>query len=254
MTDDGFNCPVCGSEHPSYKGYGQHYSRTTADDHNGHPLVALVGKEELTALYQTYSVNKLAEILPASRRAITAAIKDLDTVEYRDQSAAETKKWQQMDKDERQAQVRAAHEKTRELVENGDHVFRDLWDERPEEMQHRAEEAAALGADARDENGMSGVTGQDHPRWRGGKGVYDAVKKQVGRRSWPDIADDARAGECFSCGREDPEVGDELDVHHIIPIMAGGTHGDYNLMTLCSSCHREIEARTRSLFDPVLTE
>lgn len=35
----------------------------------------------------------------------------------------------------------------------------------------------------------------------------------------------------------------KLEVHHIIPRRMGGDHDESNLITLCSSCHRAIEAR-----------
>ena len=32
-------------------------------------------------------------------------------------------------------------------------------------------------------------------------------------------------------------------VHHIIPLSKWGTHNDYNLMSLCKSCHLKITAK-----------
>lgn len=85
-------------------------------------------------------------------------------------------------------------------------------------------------------------TGQDHPSWRGGKHLIDAVRKQL-RPSWWTVRDDERAEECYKCGAPDCK----LDVHHIVPISAGGTHNSWNLMTLCESCHQTVEAYTRTL-------
>lgn len=33
------------------------------------------------------------------------------------------------------------------------------------------------------------------------------------------------------------------EVHHIIPIVKGGTHSEENLMSLCTSCHSRITAK-----------
>jgi hypothetical protein len=43
-----------------------------------------------------------------------------------------------------------------------------------------------------------------------------------------------RDGACLKCGG-----GDELDVHHILPIDLGGSHHLGNLATLCVPCHEE---------------
>jgi len=140
------------------------------------------------------SVNEMSDALGVSRRTLDRWFSDTD-VHKRGRSEAEKVKWQQMSKKEREAQVAAAHEKTREMAECGDHVFQQLWEERPEEMRKHVQEAAALGTEAREENGMAGVTGQDHPRWRGGKSIYDAVKKQL-RPSFDAIKDEHREERC----------------------------------------------------------
>jgi 5-methylcytosine-specific restriction endonuclease McrA len=85
-------------------------------------------------------------------------------------------------------------------------------------------------------------TGQNHPNWRGGKHIIDSLRKQL-RPSFNSIKDDVREEACYSCGESDTR----LDVHHIIPLSAGGTNESWNLMTLCDSCHRTAEAHTRKL-------
>lgn len=92
-------------------------------------------------------------------------------------------------------------------------------------------------------------SGQDHPNWRGGKSVYDAVKKQLSP-TFHSVKDDYRKDWCELCGESDCK----LDVHHIIPIMVGGTNEKWNMMTLCNSCHHKAEWHTRRFTDPVLVE
>jgi 5-methylcytosine-specific restriction endonuclease McrA len=89
---------------------------------------------------------------------------------------------------------------------------------------------------------MKGRTGQDNPNWRGGKHLVDALRKQL-RPSWWTVRDEERADECYNCGASECK----LDVHHIVPLSAGGTNDSWNLMTLCESCHRTVEAYTRDL-------
>ena len=43
--------------------------------------------------------------------------------------------------------------------------------------------------------------------------------------------------ECYICHSTD-----KLHIHHIIPRRRGGTEGADNLVTLCSGCHKSIEA------------
>jgi hypothetical protein len=96
---------------------------------------------------------------------------------------------------------------------------------------------------------------EDHPNWRGGKGGIDAVRNAFAEKSWRDTARRARKqsdGRCELCGAAG-EMRD-LDVHHIVPISAGGTNGEYNLMTLCIACHRKAESYIRQFTTPHLYE
>jgi 5-methylcytosine-specific restriction protein A len=47
---------------------------------------------------------------------------------------------------------------------------------------------------------------------------------------------------CEQC-RKDGKLTPAQEVHHIVPLLAGGTHDERNLMSLCTSCHSEITAR-----------
>jgi transposase/biotin operon repressor len=98
-------------------------------------------------------------------------------------------------------------------------------------------------------------SGQDNPNWRGGSSVLEAVRTLIGDLSWNSISQRTRAAasdECEMCGDTPAKRG--CDVHHIVPIMAGGDNGDYNLMVLCRRCHATVEHYTREYFDPVLVE
>jgi len=65
---------------------------------------------------------------------------------------------------------------------------------------------------------------------------------------------DARDGECEMCGAEATERAHDL--HHIVPVLAGGVNNPQLLVELCRSCHEVAEAYTRNLpgMEPVLTE
>lgn len=239
-------CPECGKSCSSYKGYAHHYSST----HSGHALVALIGGEELRERYATTSEKKLAEELDVSRNAVKAALRSIDA-ERRGYSEAEYMKNSQMSEDERRKQTEAARRAHREKWSDGGYI--EKWmEENPGDHREVAQNAAGLGTAAREENGMAGVTGQEHPNWRGGKSIYDAVKKQL-RGNWRQLKVEAKRRDghyCQACGA----MGCQLDSHHIIPIMSGGINGFWNLMTLCESCHRKAEEFVRQFpeFEVVL--
>lgn len=124
----------------------------------------------------------------------------------------------------------------------------DVIPSRAEESSCCSEECAAAYWGAR-------FNGDTHHSWRGGKSVYEAVKRCLGDESWPATRRRIRVradGECQMCGGS--PSGQGLDVHHIVPILSGGDHGDYNLMALCRSCHTTVEAYMWRLLDPVLIE
>jgi len=202
------------------------------------------------------STLRMSEVLGISRRAVDRLFEQVD-VKKRNQSEAEQHKWDQLSDADREERIAELSEEFHNK-QSGAKALRQWRENNPEEFQRIVEEAAPKGAPAREENGMAGVTGQDNPNWRGGKSIYDAVKKQLNPESWKRTRKRIRerAGhECEHCGGESGRDRD-LDVHHIVPLMAGGTNEDWNLIALCESCHREVEAYTRDLADmeSVLTE
>lgn len=97
-------------------------------------------------------------------------------------------------------------------------------------------------------------TGPDHPRWTGGRRLYQAVRHSY-PRGWFRPAREARkrAGhECEMCGSAE-DGSRKLDVHHIVPVRAGGTNEPWNLMALCRSCHRKAESYTQNIFQDHLS-
>jgi len=125
--------------------------------------------------------------------------------------------------------------------------------------RYRAEESKTCSNKCAGEYRSKNYSGTDSPHWRGGKCVSDAVKKNISDGSWVKIAESEREHgprECDLCGRSGDTLEQRLDVHHIVPLTAGGTNGSWNLMTLCRSCHRNVESYTRDLpgMEAVLTE
>lgn len=97
---------------------------------------------------------------------------------------------------------------------------------------------------------LSTRTAQDHPLWKGGVGWYRAIRSSLGPTGWHTQRKEHLGDECELCG----ESAATLALHHIIPVLAGGTNADYNYMTLCRSCHTTVEDVTRQFAPPLLIE
>jgi hypothetical protein len=95
--------------------------------------------------------------------------------------------------------------------------------------------------------------GSQNPAWKGGKYGIAAVRRMIGQQSWDKTAREVRAGAghvCQKCGCFQPHR--KLSVHHIIPVVSGGTNEHWNLMPLCESCHSDVETYTKQYTDPHL--
>lgn len=68
----------------------------------------------------------------------------------------------------------------------------------------------------------------------------NAIKKRTFGdydNDWHILSDAIRKGQvCHRCGKAD-----NICVHHIIPVSSGGSRSQYNLVPLCSSCHKIVE-------------
>lgn len=96
--------------------------------------------------------------------------------------------------------------------------------------------------------------GANNPSWTGGSAIRTTVRNLIGDSPWKIIAAENRGGNCELCGTHETSDSRSLSVHHVIPIMAGGCNTGELLMTLCTGCHRKVEAFTRLYVDPVLTD
>lgn len=94
------------------------------------------------------------------------------------------------------------------------------------------------------------VTGEDHPRWRGGYEEYYGPNWPTQRRK-AIIRDQARCADCSRTESESMKVfGERLSVHHITPVREFRTDGELNhnqanqldnLVALCRPCHSKRE-------------
>ncbi len=133
----------------------------------------------------------------------------------------------------------------------------DVCSKRKRVKPHQAEEYTAHFCEScRSEWARERFSGDGNPRWRGGSDLYHGVKAVLPDRAWSDVAEEVRSRDevCQMCGESSDTA--ELDVHHIIPVLAGGLNRPELLMALCRSCHMKAEAYTRDLpgMEPVLAE
>lgn len=212
-------CPVCGKELASAKGLGSHVS-------SKHPYIHTT-TERIRSDFGTDP----ATVLRALHHGAGLTVQEISQkFGYHREQIAESFELLEVSRDRRTG-------------------LEQIWQDRSDEASEWAKENASLGAAGRTRNGMKGKTGQANPNWRGGKSIYDSVKKQLHGPSWQSIADQHRSDTCENCGVEG-----NTHLHHIIPIMDGGTNEPWNLMTLCPSCHHKAEWRTRAFSTPVLVD
>lgn len=84
--------------------------------------------------------------------------------------------------------------------------------------------------------------------------VYQYIRDSYMDACWVTYTKHMRGAgvECVLCGST-RTGGQAMNIHHIVPVMAGGTNGDYNLMPLCKSCHVRVESFTEDLLEkPIL--
>lgn len=89
--------------------------------------------------------------------------------------------------------------------------------------------------------------------WKGGQSAYRATRDLHSPEPWNRWRKTVRGDTCEMCGVSASEVDRALEVHHIIPLLAGGTSGEWNLMTLCPQCHKKVESYTNQFTDSIVS-
>ena len=83
---------------------------------------------------------------------------------------------------------------------------------------------------------LYGVTGKDHPAWKGG---HDGNWRRTDDNRWRRLSEKVRKRDNNRCQR--CRGYGELHVHHIKPVSEGGAkYNTENLITLCMSCHNDV--------------
>lgn len=103
---------------------------------------------------------------------------------------------------------------------------------------------------------LSSRTGKEHPLWEGGTDWYTTIRQELGPTGWHTLRKKNLKNKCELCGVDESPNGRDLSLHHIVPVLSGGTNSEYNFMTLCEPCHSNVESYCSDLpgFEKVLLE
>lgn len=236
---DEWECPSC-SEYTDtlYRAIAQHHRYCEDDDI--HFLAAYFGKRLKRAYERGRSRNELADLVGVDGNTMNDALDDLG-VTWRTATEAAAAWRQDMDEETREAVLYGGQEKAAEKLAE--------W--REENPDHHKSNAV--------ENLPEVTFGPDHHSWRGGDGLRDMLTKIYGDEPWrtgtrPRMREEY-SYQCYMCGDEHAPD-NVLTVHHIVPVLSGGTNHDDNLMALCRSCHLKAEYYTRYEIgmDPVFVD
>lgn len=104
----------------------------------------------------------------------------------------------------------------------------------------------------------SNLTGPASGLWKGGaKGISDRLRTHLNKEPWDKTAERVREKydrECQMCGVHSSELSMSLHVHHIVPLVAGGTNDTENLIPLCPSCHQTTDPYIERIVEPHITK
>lgn len=98
--------------------------------------------------------------------------------------------------------------------------------------------------------------GAAHPSYKGNLGLGMAIRRNLAGVRWKAFRkrqhEENPDATCAMCGAKESPNDRALQLHHIVPVMAGGVHEDELVMWLCHPCHRAVEGfTTRTLEYPI---
>lgn len=252
-------CPTCGEEfscrgvklhHP--QAHGDRYDTVRLEEKFGVPIESLLETQHHVL---KRSKQQMAEELDVGVDWIREVMDDYD-IEQRSISDITQQKWDTATDEKREKMLSAAHERTRELTESGENPLLNWAEQNPDALSEIGPEENLWHNQDGARHPLEGLRAQDNPNWRGGRSIYDAVRRLLADVAWDEIRErilERDSHRCRLCGKPSEQAHNGLDVHHIVPIMAGGTHGEWNLLAVCNSCHSKTERYTEDLFPDLLS-
>ena len=189
------------------------------------------------------TMQEISSELGVSRRPLYKLM-DKYGIHTRNQSEATKLTWQKMSEQEREGQLSAAHQKTRELSQEGQHPFQVLWRDKREMMLEIARNNALKMCENREYNYMTGRTGPLHHNWNPNKTRDQRLKERRLEKHYQWVRDVYERDNytCQCCG---DDHGGNLNAHHLF------NYADYpkrrddvdNGVTLCEECHVEFHKK-----------
>jgi len=269
FVDDGHECPTCGKVLDTERGMKSHHARVHGESISGVDVECPNCGDELNVWpsriersenvfcsveceNKYHSENLTGEDHPLSKEYPTVECEwcgDAFEVKPARESEARFCGYECMGKWHSNRE-RESTSVIKECAICGDDFEVDQW---------RADTAKTCSFECSGEYRSRHYSGPDSPHWDGGKGVYQAVRRWIHSKPWTQVRREARerlGGTCEMCGSETNANGGHMDIHHIVPIMYGGSNHEDNLMALCSTCHRKAESYTKGIpeINPVLVE
>jgi len=145
-------------------------------------------------------VGEVSDEIGCTAPVVERIAEDYD-VELRDASEGKEVMWEKMDEDEQERRVEAAHQKTRNLVDSGDHNFLDWAEDATEEEIRQRTEAAHEAT-------------RQHPRLNVSVRGYERI-----RHGSYEVKHHRLLATLLVNDLEDLK---DLDVHHKIPVWPDG--------------------------------
>jgi hypothetical protein len=259
---DGHRCPKCGSVHKTYRGVKVHYGRAHDGSIAGEPVECSVcGKTvrkprshiegvENPVCSQACNSELTAQREPWNKQERETTVCDWCGNEFCHPPFADRRFCSRDCYDEHQSENGHFNGETNPHYDGGKSTY--TCENCNEKYESYPSIAGKYCSTECQYEAMTEWTGQDHPQWEGGARWYRSIRSSLGPTGWRTQRKENLADECALCG-----TGDEtLALHHIVPVLAGGTNGEYNYMTLCRSCHNIVEAYTKGLtgVDSILTD
>lgn len=249
------NCPTCGKECASEKGMKQHHTRSHGESLNDIYVECSYCSKEFDANYnnvKNYENNFCSDSCESKWRS-----KNYSGTNHPNSKSKVTLKCEYCDGEFEEYPYRADDARFcsqecsgKYKTEQGRSVISCDWcgnTYREENCKVEREENHFCSKKCYGSWQSVNRNGQDHPNWKGGASIYEAVRENISEESWSRIAESHRSERCYMCDKST----DEIHEHHIIPIMYGGINSEELLMSLCPHCHRKVEVYTTNMLEEV---
>lgn len=255
-TRDGIECPVCGVAFDKWKGIRAHVGWKHPDSDILDAEVPPPAEEYIRSKWTSLTVSEMADHLDKSDRTIKKYIRGIDGIPSKEIRRRPVREFgvplpwlldtlhNTLDK--------SVNQISDEIGVHSDVISR--WMDDKFGIPRRGHQEATQ---VRWDEEKAGRIESNRMHYGSPRSAYEVVKRSLNGVYWNDFRDTIQERDdhtCQLCGCEKEESDRRFDVHHIVPILAGGCNEPPLLMTLCQVCHQSSEKYTRDIFERVLTK